>query len=200
MLLMHGAFFIGIKTEGHIQKRAVRAARICAVLVSLLFMGAGYWLYLSIDGYQLLSIVQHDGPSNPMHKLVSREALAWFNHYRMYPLTQLVPLMGVICPLMATIICTRFSKCAFVLSGLSIAGIIGAVGVSMFPFLLPSSTHPNQSLLIWDSSSSELTLRIMLIATLIFFPIILAYTAWAYRMLRGKVTEARIRQNKHDAY
>ena len=70
----------------------------------------------------------------------------------------------------------------------------------MFPFLLPSSTHPNQSLLIWDSSSSELTLRIMLIATLIFFPIILAYTAWAYRMLRGKVTEARIRQNKHDAY
>jgi cytochrome d ubiquinol oxidase subunit II len=28
----------------------------------------------------------------------------------------------------------------------------------------------------------------MLIATLIFLPIVLAYTAWVFRILRGKVT------------
>ena len=197
---MHGAFFIQVKTEGHLQKRAMRAARVCAVLVVTLFLGAGVWLYMGIDGYALASVVAHDGPSNPMHKMVSHEPLAWFSNYRALPIAQLVPLVGIIAPLVAAMICKRLVKTAFVFSGLSIAGIIGTVGVSMFPFLLPSSTNPNQSLLVWDSSSSELTLFIMLIATLIFFPIVLAYTAWTYRVLRGKVTEAHIRQNNLDAY
>ena len=200
MLAMHGAFFIQVKTEGHLQKRAMRAARVCAVLVVTLFVGAGVWLYMGIDGYALASVVAHDGPSNPMHKMVSHEPLAWFSNYRALPIAQLVPLVGIIAPLVAAMICKRLVKTAFVFSGLSIASIIGTVGISMFPFLLPSSTNPNQSLLVWDSSSSELTLFIMLIATLIFFPIVLAYTAWTYRVLRGKVTEAHIRQNNLDAY
>ncbi|MFZ4077743.1 MAG: cytochrome d ubiquinol oxidase subunit II [Legionellaceae bacterium] len=200
MLAMHGAFFIQIKTEGHLQKRALRAARICAVLMVLLFLGSGVWLYFGVDGYSLLSNVPHDGPSNPMHKLVSHEPLAWFNNYRNQPITQLIPLIGILSPLIATLIGQRFSKLAFVFSGFSIASIIATVGISMFPFLLPSSTHPNQSLIVWDSSSSQLTLLIMLIATLIFFPIVLGYTAWVYRVLRGKVTEAHIRHHDRDAY
>ncbi|MCS6762336.1 MAG: hypothetical protein MO846_10450 [Candidatus Devosia symbiotica] len=42
----------------------------------------------------------------------------------------------------------------------------------MFPFLLPSSTVLNASLTLWDVSSSHLTMFIMLLATLIFLPII----------------------------
>ncbi len=40
----------------------------------------------------------------------------------------------------------------------------------------------------------------MLVATLIFMPIIIAYTAWAYRVMSGKVTVAYIRENEHGTY
>ena len=67
-------------------------------------------------------------------------------------------------------------------------GIISTVGPSMFPFILPSSIQPNASLTVWNSSSSQLTLFIMLITTVIFMPIILAYTAWAFKVMWGRVT------------
>ncbi len=66
----------------------------------------------------------------------------------------------------------------------------------MFPFILPSSTQPNASLTAWDSSSSHMTLFIMLIAVIIFLPIVLAYTAWVYRVLRGKLTPQMLETNR----
>jgi cytochrome d ubiquinol oxidase subunit II len=65
-------------------------------------------------------------------------------------------------------------------------------GFSLFPFLMPSSTNPDQSLTVWDASSSQMTLGLMLIATVFFLPIILAYTSWVYRVLRGVVTETAV--------
>jgi cytochrome d ubiquinol oxidase subunit II len=62
----------------------------------------------------------------------------------------------------------------------------------MFPFILPSSIDPTSSLTVWDASSSRATLLIMLIAVGIFLPIVLAYTAFIYRVLRGKVTEQQV--------
>ncbi len=88
---------------------------------------------------------------------------------------------------------------AFITSGLCIASIIATVGVSIFPFILPSTTHLSSSLTVWDASSSKATLTVMLIATLIFVPIVIAYTSWVYRVLRGKVTAASVDEN-HSSY
>ena len=38
---------------------------------------------------------------------------------------------------------------------------------------------------------------IMLVATVVFLPIILLYTAWVYRVLRGPVTAAYVEGNLH---
>ena len=89
---------------------------------------------------------------------------------------------------------------AFVASSLAIVGVIGTAGMSMFPFVMPSSTDPRSSLTVWDSVSSHLTLSIMFFATLIFMPIIIAYTSWAYSVMAGKVTAAYVRENSHSAY
>jgi cytochrome d ubiquinol oxidase subunit II len=70
----------------------------------------------------------------------------------------------------------------------------------MFPFMLPSSSVPNDSLIVWDTSSSLLTLQIMLVATVIFLPLILIYTSWIYYMLRGPVTVETIARDDHTAY
>ena len=65
---------------------------------------------------------------------------------------------------------------------------------------MPSSSMPAASLTVWDSVSSHLTLGIMFWATLIFMPIIIFYTSWAYKVMSGKVTEAYIKENDHAAY
>ena len=82
----------------------------------------------------------------------------------------------------------------------SVAGIVATAGVSMFPFLLPSATSLSSSLTVWDASSSRLTLGVMLVAALIFVPIVLAYTGWVYRVLRGPVTAAGISADPHGVY
>ncbi len=48
---------------------------------------------------------------------------------------------------------------------------------------------------MWDASSSHLTLWIMLLATAVFLPIILAYTTWVYRVLKGKTTSEEMGNN-----
>ncbi len=199
MLAMHGAFFLNIKTETGIQARAMRAGQVSALLTMVLFIIGGFWLYSGVDGYVLTSLTAHDGPSNPLYKTVIRQTHAWFANYQTMPMTMLAPATGVVAAMLALLL-ARHARTAFVCSALSVSGMIATVGISMFPFILPSSTHPEQSLMVWDSSSSELTLLIMLIGTVIFLPIILIYTAWVYRVLRGKITEQTILDNQDTAY
>ena len=70
----------------------------------------------------------------------------------------------------------------------------------MFPFLMPSDIAPAASLTVWDASSSRLTLFVMLVATLIFLPLVLIYTAIAFRALRGVVTASQVEKNSHSLY
>lgn len=193
------SFFIQVKTVGALQNKAKDRARWSAILVILLFIGLGIWAYYGIDGYVLKGMVPHDGPSNPSYKDVSIQAGAWFNNYKEYPVSLLVPVLCVVSAFLAIIFANK-SVFAFVLSGLSVGTLIATVGVSMFPFILPSSSNPKYSLIVWDSSSSQVTLFIMLVATVLLLPVVLAYTAWVYRVLRGKVTESSIKAEQDSAY
>jgi cytochrome d ubiquinol oxidase subunit II len=91
-------------------------------------------------------------------------------------------------------------KVALLASSLSVAGVVTTAGFSLFPFLMPSSTHPDQSLTVWDASSSRMTLGIMLAAVAVFLPIVLAYTSWVYYVLRGPVTETAIEKGDDHYY
>jgi cytochrome d ubiquinol oxidase subunit II len=103
-------------------------------------------------------------------------------------------------PLAALLVGRRRFFLAFLASGLAIAGVISTAGLSLFPFMLPSSSDPNASLTVWDASSSQLTLGIMLGATIIFLPIVLAYTTWVYSVLRGRVTSVEIQDTSAHHY
>ena len=89
----------------------------------------------------------------------------------------------------------RSAPLAFGGSSLSTVGIISTVGLSMFPFILPSSINPQSSLTVWNASSSHLTLFIMLGVTVVFLPLILIYTAWVYRVLWGRTSTAALKTN-----
>ncbi len=117
------------------------------------------------------------------------------------PTLWLFPLLGVLLPLL-TIICSRLEKgaWAFIFSSLTLACVIMTAGIAMFPFIMPSSTVPDISLTLWDATSSLLTLKIMTFAAAIFVPLILAYTAWCYYKMFGRITKEHIESNTHSLY
>lgn len=201
MLAMHGACFLAIKTNGIIQQRAIHYIYCFGVLTLCVFAIAGIWLYTHIPGFVLQSTLATDIATNPLQKHVIMQLGAFFTNYNHYPITKVVPLCGLFGILLAMLFTAlHHYKMAWCMSAASIAGIITTVGVSMFPFILPSSIQPNASLLVWDASSSQLTLFIMLIATTLFLPLIVLYTSWVYYVLRGKVTSEYIEQHKHHLY
>lgn len=201
MLLMHGGVFLSIKTTGAIQKRATSAAIMFGIITLILFAVAGYWVTYYLHGYVLASPMLHDGPSNPLFKHAIAQTGAWVNNFKTDHRLLAVEVCGFGGIIFAIIFLSmQWMRTAWIASAIAIAGIIATAGVSMFPFILPSSSNPNMSLTVWDASSSQLTLFIMLIATVIFLPIILLYTAWVYRVMRGKVTEDYIQQNQNNVY
>jgi cytochrome d ubiquinol oxidase subunit II len=206
MLLMHGAAYVACKTETVLRARAQKVGFFAGIATIVLFALAGVWAS-RLDGYVLQSFAGTDAPSDMMAKTVMAKTVArlpggLFANYSAAPWTMAVPAVAVL-GVVATILLLRSASrpgVTFITSGVALAGIIGTAGVSLFPFLLPSSLNPNASLMVWDSSSSLLTLQIMLVATIIFLPIILAYTSWIYWVLRGPVTVAGIERDSHSVY
>nr|WP_321510868.1 cytochrome d ubiquinol oxidase subunit II [uncultured Celeribacter sp.] len=195
MLLMHGAAWLGLKTEGAVAERARRIGSVAGIVAAVAYALAGLWLAFGIDGYQIVSEVVKDGPSNPLLSEVTRGG-SWMDAYAARPWIAIAPALGFIGIALAVRGLRSGREVSTLLwSKLGILGIISSVGLTMFPFILPSTVDPNSSLTVWDSSSSHLTLFVMLICAIIFVPIILAYTSWVYKVLWGKVTEDDVTQN-----
>ncbi|MDD3434053.1 MAG: cytochrome d ubiquinol oxidase subunit II [Tepidiphilus sp.] len=200
MITFHGAVYLAHRTEGAICQRAVRAALLFGVIALVAFAAAGVWVQ-SIPGYAIAAGADPAGLPNPLAKEVVREAGAWMANYRHQPLLWAVPalaFLGGLAALWAVHAGRTFF--AFWASSVMIAGVIGTAGVAMFPFVMPSSIDLRSSLTVWDSVSSHLTLTVMFWATVIFMPLIIVYTSWAYRVMAGKVTKAYILENEKQAY
>ena len=201
MLVMHGATWLQVKTEGLVAERARTFGSVAAVATVVLYAAAGVALWAMVDGYRITSAISVAGPSNPMFKTAEVAAGAWFANYAAHPWTWAAPVLGLVSPLLAfAMLRLRRAVPALLASALGIAAIILSVGASMFPFILPSSLDPRASLTVWDSSSSHMTLFIMLVATTIFIPIIVAYTSWVYKVLWGKVDGQAIEDGNGHAY
>jgi cytochrome bd ubiquinol oxidase subunit II len=202
MLAMHGAAWLAFKADGTVSRRAKAIGAKAAGAASALFAGGGVLIWLGLlGGYRVTSSIVWDGPSNPLMKSVVVDGGAWLANFMAHPYLWLVPALGIVAPLVvAAGFQTRQEGLTFVASKLSVAMIIATVGLAMFPILLPSSSHPDHSLAVFDASSSRMTLRNMLLATALFLPIILAYTAWVYRVLWGKVSEKDIERAGGSAY
>jgi len=201
MLMMHGAIYLQLRTDGTVQKRAQKAALIAGIVCAVAFALAGIWIAYGIDGYLITSTQDTNAALNPLAKTVEKSAGAWLSNYHAYPWMILAPTAGF-AGIALSLLNAKFKneRSAFLFSSIAIAGIILTAGFSMFPFIMPSSTDPVSSLTIWDAVSSKKTLGIMFVVTIIFLPLIMLYTAWVYRVLRGKITVQSIKDNTHTAY
>jgi cytochrome d ubiquinol oxidase subunit II len=189
MLFMHGSIYVCIKTEDPIQSRTHSLARFFGVLFLVLYVIASFWTFKYLNGYKIVSPIILKGASNPLLKQVIQLKGAWGDNFRTMLWVWLAPIFTVLGAILAIFFVNlkKYSS-AFISSSISIFGTVSTVGLGLFPFILPNSLNPSQSLTLWDSSSSQKTLEVMFFAALIFVPIVLIYTSWVYRVLRGKIT------------
>ena len=198
MIVLHGAVWLNLKTDGAVKARTHAIIPYAAMVFGILFALAGFWLS-HLEGFQIVGQMVHDGPSNPLNKSVTLITGGWFANAALYPALWLTVAIAYLGALGAVLLRGR-PGLAFISSALVPFGTIATAGGALFPFLMPSSSNPNESLTVWDASSSQLTLAIMLAAVVIFLPIILAYTSWVYRVMRGPVRADDISRNSKTAY
>jgi cytochrome d ubiquinol oxidase subunit II len=201
MFMQHGAIYLALKTEENINARCKNFISFSFIFLTCFLLLAAYLVTTSINGYEFISSISPNGPSNPLLKQVQVNLGSWKRNYTEHSWMWLAPVMAF-GGLFFTYVFSRLNYFgfSFISSSISIFGVVSIPGLMMFPFILPSSTFPNHSLTVYDASSSKLTLFIMLIASLIFVPIILAYTSWVYHVLRGKITSKTISDNQGGFY
>ena len=201
MLVTHGANWLQMKTTAELRNRARAITQIGALVTLITFVLAGVWLSFK-EGYVVTSVLDHFAPSSPASgKEVAVEVGAWFKNFNETPALWIFPALVVIGALL-NMVASKANRCgfAFFFSVLTMAGVIITAAVSMFPFVMPSSTHPAQSLLMWDATSSELTLTLMFYLALVFVSISLLYTIWSYYKMFGRLDESFVEDNKNTLY
>jgi cytochrome d ubiquinol oxidase subunit II len=194
MLAMHGLAWLVAKAHDELAARAARWLTVVAVAYAALYVLAGLWL-ANIAGFRLDSVPATNLPSHPLGKTVSIGG-SWFANG---PLGKWAIAMGIVA-IVAALACAFFARrrsawLAFAASSAAVGLTVLSVGFAMFPFLMPSTLDPKSSLTVWDASSSRHTLGLMLFATAVLLPIVLAYTAWVFSVMRGRVSIEHIKQS-----
>jgi len=200
MIAFHGANYLIVRTEGDVQARVRKAALVFGGLMIVGFAVCGI-LVANMHGYTLVSGPEAGAAQSPVGKVVEMQAGAWLGNFNKVPLLWAFPALGFLGTLVGMVFAVRLKGVlAFIASSVAMLGVIFTAGVAMFPFVLPSSSMPGHSLTVWDCVSSQRTLGIMFWVALVMTPIVLTYTGWAYRIMRGKITLAHIEANDHSVY
>jgi cytochrome bd ubiquinol oxidase subunit II len=152
-----------------------------------------------VTGFRIDGQAVTGGPSNPLLKHASIGG-SWLANGPLGRWAYVAAAIAIVAALLTPFLVRRSAPLsAFVTSSLAIAGTILSAGFALFPFLMPSSLDPRSSLTVWDASSSHRTLSLMLVATVLLLPVVLAYTGWVFRVMRGRVSLEHVRKS-HGMY
>ena len=197
---MMGALTVMNGAEGAMFQRARGLAQAAAAAAVVLFAIGGFWVH-AIAGYQLVSGPGAGVPQTPLQQSVTTLPGAWLANFAVHPLLWLVALAGF-AGMIGAFLAARAgrSHLGWWLGAVAWIGVIGTAGAALFPFMLPSSSDPSMSLTVWNSSSSKATLLWMTGFTIVFVPLILWYTGWAFWVMRGKVSAEKIARGDEHAY
>jgi cytochrome d ubiquinol oxidase subunit II len=197
MLVLHGAAWLTMKAEpGAVRDRARTFGTVAAFATVLLFAGGYAFVAFGHMGFRIEGLIDPAGPSNPPNTLTVAASGAWLANFPAHPWMLIAPVLGF-AGAMLSLIGLRLNRewAAFTGSSLGAIGIVATVGLAMFPFILPSSIDPRSSLTVWNASSSQLTLFNMLCVTVVMLPVVIGYTAWAFKVMWGRSTTSALLTN-----
>jgi len=183
--------------EGAIHDRARKLAVWAGLIAVVLFTIGGVWTSM-MQGYHLVGGPDPALAQTPLQQIVERAPGAWLTNFHSHGVLWLIPAVGYLGILVGVWSVRKgWSHFGWWMGALAWIGILGTVGAAMFPFMLPSSTEPSQSLTVWNASSSRYTLGVMLGFTVVFMPLIIWYTSWAFWVMRGKISTQHVESDEH---
>jgi len=195
-----GAILLIKSKDQHISQRALRAALVGGVLALVLMTVAGFWS-ANLHGFKIISAPTPGLQQTPLHQTVEVVAGGMLQNYAQYPILWVLPALAYISLILGLIaLVAGRATVGWWLGTLTWVGVIGMVGAAMFPFVLPSSSAPSHSLTVWNSGASTLTMGWMLGFTLIFIPLIVTYTSWAFYVMRGKIGVKTVEEGDEAQY
>lgn len=203
MVLMHGAAYGARRTEDHIRRLCRKVHVWAAVLLFIAVSIAGLMVIFSLNGYVLQS-ESNDPTLYPLANVVTQHVGAWIDSYKQYPWKGFFPVLayfGIVASLWANAI-EWFTWC-FWSSVFATAGIIGTAGATLFPFIMPSSTNPNESITVWNATSSQYALNVMTYVGIVLLLIILGYKIFTFHTIWSKkstITAKDLEENPHTFY
>lgn len=156
-ILLQGATYASMKTEGELQAKARRLAVVFCPIHGMLLVLSGVAAALAVPG-------------------VLRNIPAWI------AAAVVVAALAV----MRVALGRDKDRTAFLMSSLAFLGLWGIAGADLFPNLVRASNDPAFSLTIRNASSSPMTLKVMLIIALVGMPFVVGYTIWVYRVFKDK--------------
>lgn len=163
LFMMHGAIFLVMKTEGELHDK-IRSWVNPVIIFFIICYSATTMATLIYYPY----MVQHIKERPVLFLIAIASMLAIANIPREMS--------------------RRKDGLAFISSCVSMALLMTLYGIGTYPVLVRSSVDPVlNSLTIWNSDASEMTLGILLIVVAVGIPLVVAYGFIAYRVFRGKV-------------
>jgi cytochrome d ubiquinol oxidase subunit II len=161
LFVAQGAAWMVLKSEGELQARMRGWLRASWVLFGVLLVAASAWTIAALP-HAVAS------PANP---------LLWILAVLLVGSVAAVPAYGA----------RQRDGRVFAASSLTILSLIGLAAVGMYPKLVTSSLDPMFSLTAYNAASTPLTQTVMLVIALVGMPIVVGYTAYVYRVFKGKV-------------
>jgi cytochrome bd ubiquinol oxidase subunit II len=100
-----------------------------------------------------------------------------------------VQILAVIAVISAALLAVsdQHDGAAFAASAIAIAATVGSIFIDLYPNVMISSTNTAYNLTVNNSASGSYALKVMTVAAVIFFPLVLAYQGWSFHVFRARV-------------
>jgi cytochrome bd ubiquinol oxidase subunit II len=163
LLAMHGTIFLFMKTEGELHSRLRNWINTSIIIFVIMY------LILTVITIRHLPFM-----IKPMYE---------------YPVLFIFPLIAFFSIAMVLYFVKKEKDGrAFIFSCAAITFLLITSFFGVFPNIIRSTINPTEfSLTIFNSSSTDFTLKLLFTIAMIGVPLVLAYGVWIYHIFRGKV-------------
>ncbi|QJC34097.1 cytochrome d ubiquinol oxidase subunit II [Enterobacteriaceae endosymbiont of Donacia cinerea] len=202
LFINHAATYLQIRIKDFvINHRLNLILKISSILLIIFFTLSFINILFFIKGYKINTLINQKTSIIYKNNSILYEKKAWMNNFQNFKYLYLIPIISIILPFLI-ILASIYKKkiITFIFSIFTIISMISTIGIIMFPFIIPSNIKYYQSLTIWNSTSSQLTLNIMLYVVIIFMPIVLTYTFWCYKKMFFYINKEEIKKKSDFFY
>ncbi len=202
-IIMHGVSWLLWKTEGVIAERARNIGLkvwLPFVVMYVICTGIAYTISYKINDPSKLKFLNL--PQDMLNQVASHVQGNVLQHalFR-FPVIELILIVLAALCAVGWLMAVKNMKGgqSFLFSTLTFLFAGFAVMFGAYPLAVPSSLGLEHSISIYNGCSSQLTLTVMLVAAIIFTPIVIAYQAWVYKMFLFKISPESIRKEIEEA-